>query len=77
MNSDSKSGGPVLLVSVQDPIEAEIVMGKLRSADIQAWCRHEAASIVYGLTVDGLGQQDIMVRAEDLADAQVALELEE
>jgi len=36
--------------------------------------RHEAISIVYGLTVDGLGQQDIIVRREDLAEARVALE---
>ncbi len=74
MNSGSEGGGPVLLVSVNEPIEAEIVLSKLRSAGIEAWCRHEAASVVYGLTVDGLGQQDIMVRAEDLAEAQVALE---
>ena len=74
MNSGSEGEGPVLLVSVNEPIEAEIVLSKLRSAGIDAWCRHEAASVVYGLTVDGLGQQDIMVRAEDLAEAQVALE---
>jgi hypothetical protein len=77
MNSGSEGEGPVLLVSVNEPIEAEIVLSKLRSAGIEAWCRHEAASVVYGLTVDGLGQQDIMVRAEDLAEAQVALEPEE
>ncbi len=29
--------------------------------------------MVYGLTVDGCGQQDIMVRAEDLEDARAAL----
>lgn len=77
MNSGSESEGPVLLVSVNEPVEAEIILSKLRSAGIEAWCRHEAASVVYGLTIDGLGQQDIMVRAEDLAEAQVALELEE
>jgi len=77
MNLGSERGGPTLLVSVNDPIEAEIVLSKLRSAGIEAWCRHEAASIVYGLTVDGLGQQDIMVRAEDMAEAQAALEPEE
>ncbi len=77
MNSDSESGGPVLLASVNEPMEAEIIVSKLRSAGIETWCRHEAASRVYGLTVDGLGQQDIMVRAEDLEEAQAALELEE
>ncbi|MFN2167499.1 MAG: putative signal transducing protein [Anaerolineae bacterium] len=77
MNSGSENGGLVLLVTVGEPIEAEIVISKLRSAGIEAWCRHEAASIVYGLTVDGLGQQDIMVRPEDLMEARAALEPEE
>jgi hypothetical protein len=31
-------------------------------------------SVVYGLTVDGAGQQDIMVRPEDLEEAKFALE---
>ena len=34
-------------------------------------------SVVYGLTVDGFGQQDIMVRAEDLEEARTALEVTE
>ena len=74
MNLDSDAGGPVLLTTVFDPMEAEIILAKLRSAGIEAFVRHEALSVVYGLTVDGCGQQDIMVRAEDLEDARVALE---
>jgi hypothetical protein len=81
MKSDSEStlspepeGGPVLLVRVYDPVEAEIIVGKLRSSGIEAFVRHEALSVVYGLTVDGCGQQDIMVRAEDLGEARTALE---
>lgn len=83
MNSayDGASAGsgepPVLLVSVNDPVEAEIIMAKLRSAGIPVWCRHEAASVVYGLTVEGLGRQDIMVRPEDLEEARGALEPED
>jgi hypothetical protein len=80
MSSDSRPGGPrgagepVLLVSVFTPMEADIIVGKLRSAGIDAYVRHEALSSVIGLTVDGAGQQDIMVREADLADAQAALE---
>jgi UPF0288 family protein (methanogenesis marker protein 3) len=77
MNSGSEGVGPVLLISVNEPMEAEIILSKLRSAGIESWCRHEAASVVYGLTVDGLGQQDIMVRVEDLLEAQAALEPED
>lgn len=74
MSSDSEPCGPVLLVTVYDPVEAEIVVAKLRSAGIEAFVKHEALSVVYGLTVDGAGQQEIMVRAEDLEEAKVALE---
>jgi hypothetical protein len=66
--------GPVLLVTVYDPVEAEIIVAKLRSAGIESFVRHEALSTVYGLTVDGAGQQDIMVRSEDWEEAKAALE---
>ena len=73
----SSGGGPVLLARVYDPVEAEIVVAKLRSSGIEAFVRHEALSVVYGLTVDGCGQQDILVRAEDLEEARAALEVAE
>lgn len=76
MSSDS-SGAPVLLTRVYNPVEAEIIMSKLRSSGMQVFCKHEAASVVYGLTVDGWGQQDIMVRPEDLEVARTALEITE
>ena len=76
MSSDS-NGAPALLARVYDPVEAEIIVAKLRSAGITAFCKHEALSVVYGLTVDGFGQQDIMVRPEDLEVARTALEITE
>jgi hypothetical protein len=69
-------GAPVLLASFYDHLEAEIVVAKLRSAGIESFIKHEALSVVYGLTVDGCGQQDVMVRAEDLEVAQAALDAE-
>ncbi len=74
MNSVTEGGSPVLLVSVCSPLEADIIVSRLRSAGIETYVRHEALSVVYGLTVDGAGQQDIMVRPEDLGEAQFALE---
>ncbi len=86
MNSDSDVGGrglsdrdvdpslPVLLTTVFDPVEAEIIVAKLRSAGIESMVRHDALSVVYGLTVDGCGQQDILVRPGDLEEARAALE---
>lgn len=66
----------VLLVSLNDPVEAEIVAAKLRSAGIDCFMGREALGVVYGLTIDGLGQRNIMVRAEDLEAARAALEEE-
>lgn len=81
MNSDSRPGegdmaadAPVPLATVYDQIEAEIIVSKLRSAGIECYLRHESAGVVYGLTIDGMGQQDIMVRPQDLEEAQAALE---
>jgi len=74
MNSGSE---PVLLVTVFDPVEAEMIVGKLRAAGITSFARHEALSVVYGLTVDGCGQQDIFVRSTDVEAAQAILEAPE
>jgi hypothetical protein len=71
MSSDSE---PVLLIRVFDPVEAEIIVGKLRGAGITSFVRHEALGVVYGLTVDGCGQQDIIVRASDIQDARAVLD---
>jgi len=70
------AGAPVLLATLYDPVEAEIVAAKLRSAGIDVFVRHEALSTVFGLTVNGAGQQDILVRPEDLEAARAALEAE-
>ena len=41
--------------------EAEIVKGRLDCEGIPAVLRYEAAGVVYGLTVDGLGQVEVRV----------------
>ena len=74
MASSPEPHKPELLATVYTPVEAEIIVAKLRSAGIESYVQHEALSVVYGLTVDGCGQQDIWVRAEDLKEAMAALE---
>lgn len=81
MTSDSRAGdvgaegdAPVVLATFYNLIEAEIVVSKLRSAGIDCYLQHEAAGVVYGLTVDGMGQQDVMVRPAELEEARAALE---
>lgn len=76
MTSGCSPARTALLTTVYNPVEAEIIVAKLRSAGIEAFVRHEALSVVYGLTIDGAGQQDIFVRTEDLEEAQAALEEE-
>ena len=66
--------GLVTLMTTNDPVEAEIVLGKLRSAGIAAYIRHDAVSNVIGVTFDGVGKQEVVVREEDLPEARVALE---
>lgn len=41
--------------------EAEIIKGRLSCEDIPAILKYEAAGIIYGLTVDGLGQVEVQV----------------
>ena len=45
---------------------AQIYISKLEAAEIPALLKYKAAGLVYGLTVDGLGEVRIMV-PEDLA----------
>lgn len=73
MNSDSNEE-LVTLISTNDRVEAEIILAKLRSACIAAYIKHDAVSNVIGVTFDGVGRQDIVVRAEDLPEAKAALE---
>ncbi|MCX6008713.1 MAG: DUF2007 domain-containing protein [Chloroflexi bacterium] len=41
--------------------EAEIVKGRLENEGIPAMLRYESAGVVYGLTIDGLGQVEVRV----------------
>ena len=44
--------------------EAEIVKGRLSCDGIPAILRYEAAGLIYGLTVDGLGQVKVQVASQ-------------
>jgi hypothetical protein len=60
-------------VAVSQP-EAEIVKGRLESEGIPAVLRYESAGIVYGLTVDGLGQVEVQVPASLAEEARQLLD---
>jgi len=42
-------------------MEAQIIKGRLESEGIPVLLRYESAGLVYGITVDGLGEVKIMV----------------
>jgi hypothetical protein len=47
-------------VAIGQPV-AEIIKGRLEADGIPAMLRYESAGLVYGLTVDGLGQVEVQV----------------
>jgi hypothetical protein len=61
-------------VAVGQP-EAEIIKGRLESEGIPAVLRYESAGIVYGLTVDGLGQVEVQVPASLAEEARQVLDV--
>lgn len=53
---------------------AQIYKSKLEAAGVPVLLKYEALGLVYGLTVDGLGQVRVMVPKEYAAEAEVLLE---
>jgi hypothetical protein len=49
-------------------MEAQIIKGRLESEGIPVLLRYESAGVIYGITIDGLGEVKVMV-PEHLADA--------
>jgi hypothetical protein len=57
-------------------LEAEIVKGRLESEGIPAMLRYESAGVVYGLTIDGLGQVQVQVPSSLAQHARGILAIE-
>lgn len=53
---------------------AQIYKSKLEAAEIPVLLKYEAAGLVFGLTVDGLGQVRVMVPTEYAAEAMELLQ---
>jgi len=56
--------------------EAEIVKGRLENEGIPAMLRYESAGVVYGLTINGLGQVQIQVPSSLAQHAREILAVE-
>jgi hypothetical protein len=57
--------------------EAEIIKGHLENEGIPALLRYESAGLVYGLTIDGLGQVEVQVPSYLAQHAREILATEE
>jgi len=51
----------LITVCTARQMEAQIIKGRLESEGIPALLSYESAGLVYGLTIDGLGQVEIKV----------------
>ena len=52
---------PVLVYTALNHLEAEVVRGLLESEGIPASLQYESVGLVYGLTIDGMGETRIYV----------------
>ncbi|MBN2099942.1 MAG: DUF2007 domain-containing protein [Dehalococcoidia bacterium] len=67
-------GGNTKLVSVYrgNYLQAQIVKGRLESEGVPTLLQYEGAGLVFGVTVDGLGEARVMV-PEELAEEAKAI----
>jgi len=49
------------LTTPKNPMEAEIIKGKLESEEIPVFLKKEAIGRIYGITTDGLGEIKVLV----------------
>ena len=73
----SKEVGLVTVYVANSQPEAQIIKGRLESEGIPAMLRYESVGLVYGLTVDGLGQIEVQVPSSLSRNAQQLLTSEE
>jgi hypothetical protein len=68
---------PLVTVRTANYIEAHIFKGRLESEGIPVLLRYESAGLVYGITVDGLGQVKVMVPGHLAEEAREILRIGE
>lgn len=70
-----KTNDPWIVVAVEPGLlRADVVKGKLESEGIPVVLRYEAAGRIYGLTLDGLGEVEILVPGDDEPRAREVLQ---
>ncbi|MEE8473017.1 MAG: DUF2007 domain-containing protein [Dehalococcoidia bacterium] len=69
--------GLVEICAVQGELAANVMKSHLESEGIPVLLEYDSAGIVYGLTVDGLGQVRVLVPQELAEEARRIIEPEE
>jgi hypothetical protein len=65
---------PLVTVRTAKYMEAHIIKGRLESEGIPVLLRYESAGLVYGITIDGLGEVKVMVPQHLAQEAKEILE---
>ena len=76
MNMSSNNKYTTIYTANGQP-EAHIIKGRLELEGIPVILRYESLGLVYGLTVDGLGQVEIQVPADLIQNAKEILDISE
>jgi len=72
MDLSEETGLITVYVASGQP-EAQIIKGRLEIEGIPAMLRYESAGIIYGLTIDGLGQVEVQVPSTLAEEARKVL----
>jgi len=62
------------LITVQGPVEAEVIKSLLTSHNIPCLLRGQVVQSVHAFSADGLGKIKVLVSAQDLSTAQKLIE---
>jgi hypothetical protein len=63
----------VAVYTAQGHPRAHVIKSKLEAAGIPAILSYDSASLLFGLTVDGIGKVRVLVRPEDAEEARKLL----
>ena len=69
------TGKQLVTVCTARYMEAQIIKGRLETEGIPVLLSYESAGLVYGLTIDGLGEVKVMVPKRLAKEAKEILEI--
>jgi len=74
-SKSSKAEEWITLTIPKNPVEAEIIKGKLGAEGIPVFLKKEAIGRIYGITTDGLGEVKVLVPKDLVEKAREILKV--